>query len=108
MSISASPWFAVLPRGNARPALRLYCFPYAGAGHTVFQPWRALLTGDIELASIKLPGRGARFGEPHARSLVELAERLAAEIAEASVEGEAFALFGHSMGALLAFETARA
>lgn len=108
MGMSASPWFAVLPRGNAQPAQRLYCFPYAGAGHTVFQPWRALLADDIELALIKLPGRGARFGEPHARSLAELAECLASEIAQASAEGEAFALFGHSMGALLAFETARA
>lgn len=108
MSMSASPWFAVLPRGNARPAQRLYCFPYAGAGHTIFQPWRALLADDIELALIKLPGRGARFGEPHSRSLVELAECLAAEVARASAEGEEFALFGHSMGALLAFETTRA
>jgi surfactin synthase thioesterase subunit len=107
MSMSASPWFTVLPRGNTQPVQRLYCFPYAGAGHTVFQPWRALLADDIELALIKLPGRGARFGEPHGRSLVELAESLAREIARASAQGEPFALFGHSMGALLAFETAR-
>lgn len=108
MRPSASPWLSVLSAGTEPPALRLYCFPYAGASHTVFQHWRALLAEDIELALVKLPGRGARFGEPQARSLAELANCLATEIAQASAEGTPFALFGHSMGALLAFETARA
>jgi len=101
-----SPWFSVLRRGSVPAAVRLYCFPYAGAGHTVFQHWRERLPDEIELALIKLPGRGARFGEPQAASLDELAEALASAIAEAGPQP--FALFGHSMGALLAFETARA
>lgn len=108
MPSPASPWFSVVPAGASSPALRLYCFPYAGAGHTVFQHWRTRLADDIELALVKLPGRGGRFGEPQARSLAELADCLAAEIARASGAGRPFALFGHSMGALLAFETARA
>lgn len=108
MTAPISPWFSVLPRGNTRAALRLYCFPYAGAGHTVFQHWRAQLPGDIELALIKLPGRGARFSEPQADSLDELAEALAGAIAEVGEGLDHFAFFGHSMGALLAFETARA
>ncbi|HEX5844355.1 MAG TPA: alpha/beta fold hydrolase [Pseudomonas sp.] len=107
MSAFPSPWFSLLP-GKAPAALRLYCFPYAGAGHTVFQHWRAGLADDIELALIKLPGRGARFSEPQAHSLGELAEALAQAIAEAVAGPEHFAFFGHSMGALLAFETARA
>lgn len=107
MQCAPSPWFCVLPGGSHPPALRLYCFPYAGAGHTVFQHWRAGLMGNIELALVKLPGRGARFSEPRADSLNELAEVLAWEIAQASVAGVPFAFFGHSMGALLAFETAR-
>lgn len=108
MSVVTSPWFSVLTRGGAPAALRLYCFPYAGAGHTVFQHWRARLADDIELALIKLPGRGARFGEAHAGSIGELAAALAQAIAEAEEGGDQFAFFGHSMGALLAFETARA
>ena len=107
MHCASSPWFSVLPGGSQPPALRLYCFPYAGAGHTVFQHWRAGLPADIELALVKWPGRGARFGEPRANSLSELAAALAAEVAQASAEGAPFAFFGHSMGALLAFETAR-
>ncbi|QNH03087.1 thioesterase II family protein [Pseudomonas sediminis] len=103
----SSYWFSLLTGGAHRPALRLYCFPYAGAGHTVFQHWRAGLPSDIELALIKLPGRGARFGEPRATSLAELAEALTVAIVQASTDGIPFAFFGHSMGALLAFETAR-
>lgn len=107
MSASPSPWFSLLP-GKAPAALRLYCFPYAGAGHTVFQHWRAHLAEDIELALIKLPGRGARFCEPQAASLDDLADALAQEIEASEERPEHFAFFGHSMGALLAFETARA
>lgn len=107
MHSPASRWFSVLPGENCPPALRLYCFPHAGAGHTVFQHWRAELTASIELALIRLPGRGARFNEPRANSLSELAEVLAGEIALASAGAVPFAFFGHSMGALLAFETAR-
>lgn len=108
MTMTASPWFSVLAQGKVPAALRLYCFPYAGAGHTVFQHWRTQLADEIELALIKLPGRGARFSEPHANSLGELAEALAQAIADAQEGPEHFAFFGHSMGALLAFETARA
>jgi medium-chain acyl-[acyl-carrier-protein] hydrolase len=107
MPRSSNLWFSFLPGSSQLPALRLYCFPYAGAGHTVFQHWRAGLPGEIELALVKLPGRGARFGEPRATSLAELAEALAVAITQASSDGIPFAFFGHSMGALLAFETAR-
>ncbi|ARU88531.1 thioesterase II family protein [Pseudomonas sp. M30-35] len=106
MSTSPSPWFSLL-RGKTAATLRLYCFPYAGAGHTVFQHWRAQLPTDIELALIKLPGRGARFGEPQAASLDAMVGMLAQAIENAEEGPEHFAFFGHSMGALLAFETAR-
>lgn len=106
--MAASLWFSVLAQGTTPAALRLYCFPYAGAGHTVFQHWRGQLGDGIELALIKLPGRGARFCEPQADSLDDLAEALAQAIAEDGEGAAHFAFFGHSMGALLAFETARA
>lgn len=107
---SEHAWFSVLSTGPVPAAQRLYCFPYAGAGHTVCQHWRELLPAGIELALIKLPGRGARFNEPLEGSLQALADALAEAIASAQAAPEApaqFALFGHSMGALLAFETAR-
>lgn len=107
MSPASSPWFSLpMPRGGSA-RLRLYCFPYAGAGHTVYQHWCDRLGDGVELALVKLPGRGARFNEPHAQSLAELADALAQAIAAAQPISLPFAFFGHSMGALLAFETAR-
>jgi surfactin synthase thioesterase subunit len=88
--------------------LRLYAFPYAGAGHTVYQHWCSRLGSGVEVALIKLPGRGARFTEAQAGSLSELAEALAEAIVRSHPRNLPFAFFGHSMGALLAFETARA
>ncbi len=105
------PWFAVMPASQsshrAAHKVRLYCFPYAGAGHTVFHGWRGALPDHIELAPVRLPGRGARIAEPHGTSIEALADALAHAIALAIDEAPHFALFGHSMGALLAFETAR-
>lgn len=110
-------WFAVLP-GRARDAanaanaeaarVRLYCLPYAGAGHTAYHGWRDALPAQVALAPVCLPGRGMRTAEAHAASIEELATALAAAIARAArTEAPRFALFGHSMGALLGFETAR-
>lgn len=100
-----SPWFSVLAGGNRPASLRLYCFPYAGAGHTVFQHWRTLLRKDVDLALVKLPGRGARLNEPQASSIETLVQSLAQAVARE--DSCPYAFFGHSMGALLAFETAR-
>lgn len=97
-------WFQRLRDGEAA-SLRLYCFPFAGASHTVYRHWRALLPADIDLALVKLPARGARFNEPPAASIDALARNIADAIANEAPHR--VALFGHSMGALLAFETAR-
>ncbi|AKJ29471.1 thioesterase II family protein [Caldimonas brevitalea] len=104
----SSPWFA-LQRGRGASPRRLYCVPYAGAGHTVYRHWRALLNDDIELALVKLPGRADRYRDPRPDQLVDVAAQLADAVAEAQAAAPAqpYALFGHSMGALIAFEAAR-
>lgn len=97
-----STWFRVYR--PVWPRLRLVCFPHAGAGATAYRAWPDLLPPDIELLSVCYPGRQDRFGEPNAASL----DALAAGIADALVPlaGTPFALFGHSMGALVAYEVA--
>lgn len=97
-------WFSVLP-GSRAPLCRLYCLPYAGAGHTAYRHWRPLLSDQLELALAKLPGRGDRYKDPRPASIAELADQIADAIA--SQGPHRFALFGHSMGALTAFEVAR-
>jgi medium-chain acyl-[acyl-carrier-protein] hydrolase len=83
----------------------LFCFPYAGGLATVYRPWAALLPSDVELCAIELPGRGARLKEAPVRQLMALVEAAADGLRPAL--DRPFALFGHSMGALVAFELAR-
>jgi medium-chain acyl-[acyl-carrier-protein] hydrolase len=98
-------WLPYCPERSAS-RLRLLCLPYAGGAAAVFRPWRAAFAGSIEVCPVELPGRGVRVGEPCVGRLVPLAKALAQGVAP-HLDGGPFAIFGHSMGALLAFELAR-
>lgn len=98
-----SPWL-VRQNGPAR-RLRLYCFPYAGGGATAFAGWQDALGPDVEVCTVQLPGRGARMGEAPMTSLQEVI-RAAAHAISADARMP-FAFFGHSLGALIAFEVSR-
>lgn len=91
---------------NPRAKLRLFCLPHAGGGASAFYSWTAVLPFSIEVCPVQLPGREARLGEPCFRSVSELTGALRPVI-EAAAD-RPFAIFGHSMGALVAFELARA
>jgi medium-chain acyl-[acyl-carrier-protein] hydrolase len=83
--------------------MQLYLFPYAGASAAVFRGWSARFDERFELIAIQLPGRANRFSEPPLTDH----RQLVAEVTDAILErlGSArFAFYGHSMGALLAFE----
>ncbi len=82
--------------------MRLYCFPHSGGAPGEFLRWSDDLP-DVEVWGLQLPGRGRRFAEPHVTNLGELVSSLTAEAAP----HPPFAFFGHSLGALVAFETAR-
>ncbi len=100
----APPWVArAQPRAGAR--LRLFCFPFAGGGASTYRGWPASLPAAIEVCPIQLPGRASRFHEPPFRRAGELV-RAAADGLEPLMD-RPFALFGHSMGALVVFELAR-
>jgi pyochelin biosynthetic protein PchC len=86
------------------PRARLICFPHAGAGATVYRPWSTLVPADVEVVAICYPGRQHRLAEPFSPSLAALASGIAAEVA--SLDPVPCALFGHSMGAVVAYETA--
>ncbi len=102
--LAPSRWLS-RPRPEPAAPLRLWCFPYAGAGAAAWHPWAAPLAGVADLVAIRLPGRESRLMETPATRLGPLADALAAEIAPYS--HEPYALCGHSLGALLAYETAR-
>lgn len=95
-------WFhRPFPRPDAR--LRLVCVPHAGAGAAVFRPWAEHLDADIEMVAVRLPGRENRLREPPARNWPSLALDFAAALDEQIASP--YVLFGHSMGAMLVYET---
>lgn len=100
-----SRWI-VRPRPAATPRLSLFCFPHAGGGTSSYMAWAAKL-GGIDVNAVQLPGRDARFGEAPLNHLGTVVELAAEAIAARLDPLRPYALFGHSMGALLAFEVAR-
>ena len=97
-------WF-VPPRTNSAVRFRLFCFPYGGAGASIFQTWSSKLPSEIEICPIQLPGRENRLQETPLTRLKPLLQTLA-PLLEPYLNVP-FAFFGHSLGALLSFETAR-
>lgn len=85
-------------------SLRLFCLPCAGASATMYLRWRRQLPAWIEVLPMELPGRGERLGEPLLDDFETQVDRLCEEYA-GQMRGD-FALFGHSMGALLAYGVA--
>jgi surfactin synthase thioesterase subunit len=85
--------------------LRLFCFPYAGSGTSIYRGWAAAITQAIEVWPVALPGREHRLAESPIDDIRLLAAAVGDELGRALEPP--FALFGHSMGALLAFELAR-
>lgn len=103
LHMAKNPWLVGAPLRERR--LRMYCFAYAGGNAAVFQPWQARLAPDIEVCAVQLPGRGMRFGETLFTAMPALVEALAPAISHP--DGVPFVFFGHSLGALVAFELAR-
>ena len=95
-----------LPRPAAPTgALRLFCFPHAGSGASAFRAWQDGLPPGITVLPVQLPGREERFREQPYRDVRALVADLVGHLAD--LFRQPYALFGHSMGALVAFETAR-
>ena len=103
-------WFAGRTGDIGRPgdpwAPRIFCFPHAGGSPRAFAGWQAGLA-DAEILAICRPGREHRAAEP-APTITELIDGATAAIAAVTeADGRPFYLFGHSLGALVAFEVCR-
>lgn len=91
----STPW-VVTPRPDRTATIRLFCFPYAGAGASVFRNWATLIPPSVELHSIQYPGREERFSEPLHRDLETLLPELSDALGKCL--DKPFVFFGHSMG----------
>jgi medium-chain acyl-[acyl-carrier-protein] hydrolase len=97
-------WIA-FRKPNPQARLRLFCFPYAGTGASIFRTWSDGLPADVEVCPVQLPGRGTRLTETPFTQLTPLVQALAEALVP--LVDKPFAFFGHSLGALVGFELAR-
>ncbi|WZY00951.1 amino acid adenylation domain-containing protein [Bacillus sp. FSL W7-1360] len=88
---------------QTNPRFRLVCFHYAGGSSYVFKQWQQHVAPEGEVILVELPGHGVRIQEPCLESAEEIAAQLVPELTP--LFDVPVALLGHSMGALVAFET---
>ena len=95
----------VCPQPHPQARYRLFCFPYAGGGASIFNDWQAELPPEVELYALQLPGRENRFSESPQTRFKQLIETLIPIIKP--YLDLPFAFFGHSLGAWVGFELIR-
>lgn len=102
---SPSGW-VLCPKPNPQATIRLFCFPFAGVGPSVYRPWLAALPGHVEARLVQLPGREARWREKPLQRLTDVADELTAAL-QPHLQQAPFAFYGHSLGSLISFEVTR-
>ncbi|PIE44830.1 MAG: hypothetical protein CSA45_05225 [Gammaproteobacteria bacterium] len=103
VNYTVSPWITCYaPRPDA--TMRLICIPHGGGGPQSYKEWAEELPEHIEVLALSFPGRGSRRAEAAIHSMVQLAN----EVTEALKPylNKPYVLFGHSVGALVAYEVA--
>ena len=105
MTLRESTWIKC-PHPLPNASMRIICVPYAGGGASVFRHWHKAISDDVEICSVQLPGRENRFLEPAIDRIQPLIDELFWAILPL-INDKPYALFGHSLGALICFELTR-
>ncbi|NOJ72890.1 thioesterase [Paenibacillus alvei] len=92
----------VIDMGNG---IKLFCIPFSGGSAEVYRKWSKSLHSDIQLFPVELPGRGKRIFEPLLDDIDTIVKDITATIAGNVASNDDYAIYGHSLGSLLAFET---
>lgn len=92
-------------RANPAAKRRLICLPHAGGGAWAFRTWPDALPADVEVLSVQLPGREDRLTDEPLDAAAPIV-RTVADVLAGSLD-RPYAIYGHSMGALLGFELLR-
>jgi surfactin synthase thioesterase subunit/acyl carrier protein len=100
-----SKWLAI-PKKHPSAMFRIFCFHDAGGDSTLFSGWEDLMGDTFEVVALELPGRGQNSEEEMPLSSEDLVEQIKEKLRP--YLDKPYLFFGHSMGGLLAFETARA
>jgi surfactin synthase thioesterase subunit len=88
------------------PPRRLFCVPYAGGSARAYRGWQAGFGDEMTVVPLELPGRGDQVAQPRLGTVAELAVAVSASLRAAVGPETSYVLFGHSLGALVAFEVA--
>ncbi|MEU3705402.1 alpha/beta fold hydrolase [Streptomyces anulatus] len=102
-AVAPSRWLRWYRR-SSNPRVRLVCFPHAGGAASMFRDWPQWLPEDVEVIGVCYPGRQDRVMEPCIDDMGVLSTRIADVLQP--LAGQRLALFGHSMGASVAYEVA--
>lgn len=86
-------------------SIKIFCFHHAGGSASIFRPW-TLQQDKLAIHPVELPGKATRMGEDYIESGERLVQQLAKEIDQILYPGERFRLYGHSLGAMIAFKVA--
>ncbi len=96
-----------MPTDAPTDTIKLVCLPYAGAGASFYRPWAALAGDALEIVPLQLPGRERLIDEEPYRDVHQAVDGLVLQLRERLGDGDhRVALFGHSLGAVLAYELA--
>ncbi|MGO5092399.1 thioesterase II family protein [Clostridium sp. LCP25S3_F10] len=96
--------FANLNSNNLGVKQKVFCFHHAGGSAAIYRSW-IMYGNDIDIYPVELPGKGTRMKEEYITNYENLVPKIAEAINNVT-NGEHFSLFGHSMGAIMAFKTA--
>ena len=86
--------------------IKLFCVPYAGGSATMYHKWKKHLDDEIELVPVELPGRGRRIHEDLYQGIPDAVEDVF-RIIKDNIHHSPYALFGHSMGAMITYHLAQ-
>ena len=106
MNQQLSKWLVPLTPSHEADS-KLFCFPYAGGGAAVYRPWGKLLPQHLQAFAVQPPGRETRFSEAPLKTLADYAAQASMAIRQACATSTKIILFGHSLGAIAAYETAK-
>lgn len=93
-------WFFTL-KEKPESQIRVIALPFAGGGPSAFHSWHPIFSDNIELIVINYPGRETRFTEKPVNDPEEMVSEIVNSLSDYS--DKPFVLFGHSMGAMLAY-----
>ncbi len=105
MSTNNVKQWVTFPKPQPHAQLRLFCLPFAGGGASIYRSWVNQLSPNIEVCPIQLPARENRYSESAITDAKLMANLVMKELLP--FINKPYAIFGHSMGALLAFEVCR-